>query len=55
MKRVLFYAIALFLVLHGTMVTAAHAQEKKYYFFRSLDYGSEAMFHPVGIGLYSPH
>lgn len=49
MKRVLFYTIALFLVLHGTIFTAAHAQEKKYYFFRSMDYGSEAMFQPIGV------
>jgi hypothetical protein len=49
MKRVLFYAIALLLVLHGTIFTTAHAQEKTYFFFRSLDYGSEAMFQPIGV------
>jgi hypothetical protein len=49
MKRLLFYTIALFFVLPGTKFSTVYAQEKKYYYFHPLDYGSEAMFQPIGV------
>jgi hypothetical protein len=49
MKSVLFHKLICFLVLFGMIVLHAQAQKKKYYFFRDLDYGSEAMFHPLGV------
>jgi hypothetical protein len=40
-----FFLSALFHVI----LMQAFAQEHKYYFYRPLDYGSDAMFHPLGV------
>ncbi len=31
------------------LIVVAEAQEKKYFYYRPLDYGSEAMFHPISV------
>jgi hypothetical protein len=46
MKRFLISIVA---AVMSSLFLPAQAQEKKYYFFRDMDYGSEAIYHPLGV------
>lgn len=49
MKDMLVQKIIIILSLCLIGNTVVFAQEKKYFFYRPLDYGSEAMFNPIGV------
>ena len=49
MKNILHFKIIIVLSLCFIGETVVSGQEKKYIFYRPLDYGSEAMFNPIGV------